>query len=238
MTRNLLLLSTSTVHGSSFLDYCIGDVEDHFTGISEIIFIPFARPGGITYDQYTNLVRSRFSKIGIEVTGVHELKNPSVDVTSYKGVYIGGGNTFLLLRDLYQHNLVDILKKSILEQGMRYMGSSAGSNVACRTINNTNDMPIVYPPTFNALSLVPFNINPHYMDPDPASKHKGETRETRIKEFHFQSDIPVIGLREGSHLKIDESNISIGGELPIRLFRKGSDPNEIKPEENISFLLA
>lgn len=238
MTRNLLLLSTSTIHGSSFLDYCIDDVEAHFKGIDKIVFIPFARPGGISHDDYTNLVRSRFSKIGIEVTGAHELKNPSYDITSFKGVYIGGGNTFLLLTDLYENNLVDVLKISVLENGMRYMGSSAGSNVACKTINNTNDMPIVYPPSFDALSLVPFNINPHFMDPDPASKHKGETRETRIREFHFQSNIPVVGLREGSHLKIDESNVSIGGELPVRLFRKGSDPKEIKPEEDISFLLA
>lgn len=238
MTRNLLLLSTSTIHGSSFLDYCIGDVEEHFKGISKIAFIPYARPGGISYDEYTNIVRTRFAKIGIEVTGVHELKNPSIDINSFNGVYIGGGNTFLLLSDLYQHNLIDVLRNLILEQGMRYMGSSAGSNVACRTMNNTNDMPIVFPPTFEALSLVPFNINPHYMDPDPASKHKGETRETRIKEFHFQSNIPVVGLREGSHLKIDETKISIGGDLPVRLFRKGSDPKEINPKEDISFLLS
>lgn len=238
MSRDLLLLSTTTVYGSSFMDYCIDDVADHFQGLKEIAFVPYARPGGISHDEYTNIVQNRLKKIGIEVKGVHELENPKDSISSFGAVYIGGGNTFLLLKDLYSSGLIESVRKEVLNNGMKYMGSSAGTNVACKAINNTNDMPIVYPPSFEALGLIPFNINPHYLDPDPNSKHKGETRETRINEFHFQSSIPVVGLREGSLLKIDDNKVSIGGKLPVRLFTKGNAPKEIAPEEDLSFLLS
>ncbi len=238
MSRSLLLLSTSTIHGSSFLEYCLDDVKSHFAGIEEILFIPYARPSGISHNEYTNIVRSKLKDINIDVKGIHEFDDPVKAVKSYRGVYIGGGNTFVLLKMLYENNLVGAIRDQVNSGHLKYMGSSAGTNVACKSINNTNDMPVVYPPSFEALGLVPFNINPHYLDPDPNSTHKGETRETRINEFHFQQDVPVLGLREGSGLKIEGDEISLTGNLSARLFRKGKEPLEMSTKDDFSFLLS
>lgn len=236
-SRNLLLLSTSTIYGSGFLDYCIEDVKSHFEGINSILFIPYARPSGITHEEYTDLVRERLFKIDIQVKGINEFNNQQKALDEFGGIYIGGGNTFLLLRELYAQNLMGGIREKVNSGAMRYMGSSAGTNVACMTINNTNDMPIVYPPSFEALELAPFNINPHYIDPDPESKHKGETRETRINEFHTQGNIPVVGLREGSYLKIEKDDIQLFGNHSARIFRSGQSPEEIKSGQNLKFLL-
>ena len=238
MPRQLLLLSTTSVHGSSFMEYCIDEIAVHFSGVKEILFVPYARPSGISHDEYTDLVRNKLSDVGIGVKGVHELENPKSELQNYEGIYIGGGNTFLLLKQLYENHLVEKIRNLVMSGKLCYMGSSAGTNVACQTISNTNDMPIVYPPSFNALSLVPFNINPHYLDPDPNSKHKGETRETRINEFHYQESYPVLGLREGSFLKISGNQIELGGDLKMRLFQKGKEAVEMGPEEDFSFLLS
>jgi len=238
MSRELLLLSTTTIHGSTFLEYCIDVVTEHFAGIDEILFVPYARPSGISHDEYTELVRGKLAAVNIKVKGIHELDDIENQLNDYKGIYIGGGNTFLLLKQLYENNLIASIRKRVKGGKMRYMGSSAGTNVACVTINNTNDMPIVYPPSFEALGLVPFNINPHFLDPDPNSKHKGETRETRINEFHTQSDIPVVGLREGSWLKISGNDISLGGALSARMFRKGINTVEMYGHEDLNFLLS
>ncbi len=237
MPGKILLLSTSTIHGSSFLEYCLDEVKEHFSNTDEILFVPFARPSGISHDEYTELVRGKLELIGKTVRGIHEFDDPLKAVEDAKGIYVGGGNTFLLLRELYNHQLLEPIKRKVTSGELRYMGSSAGTNVACQTINNTNDMPIVYPPSFNAIGLVPFNVNPHYLDPDPNSKHKGETRETRINEFHTQERIPVVGLREGSWLKIYDDKISLGGELTARIFRQGEEPAEMSSEEDFSFLM-
>lgn len=237
MTREILLLSTSTVYGGTFLDYCLDEVNEHFEGTDEILFVPYARPGGISFDDYTGLVSKKFREMNKKVTGAHEVENLTGKLNHFGGVYIGGGNTFLLLKTLYDLNLMEGLRHVVLKEKMKYMGSSAGSNVACKTISNTNDMPIVYPPSFDALSLVPFNINPHYLDIDPTSRHQGESRETRIREFHFQFKIPVVGLREGSWLKITDDKISLCGNLQARLFMPGSAPAEKSPSDDLSFLL-
>lgn len=235
-SKNLLIVSTSTVHGQPYLSYIKSEVENHFKGVSEIIFIPFARPGGISWDEYTEIARKFFSQINISVKGIHEFESMEQGLKSAEGVFTGGGNTFVLLKQIYDADLMDTLRDRI-NNGMPYMGTSAGSNLTGQTINNTNDMPIVYPPTFDAIGAVPFNINPHYLDPDPTSKHMGETRQTRINEYHHYNDLYVAGLREGSYLTYRNGILSLGGTLKMRLFKNGQEPMEIEPGTDLEFML-
>ncbi|GAB3830785.1 dipeptidase PepE [Pontibacter rugosus] len=195
MIRNLLLISTSTTHGTGYLEHAEEEMKNLLKGKSSILFIPYARPGGISHKAYTDKAREPFEKWGISVTGVHEYEDPTKAVQEAEAVFIGGGNTFVLLRNLYQNKLVKPLQERV-NKGMPYIGTSAGTNVAGKTIGTTNDMPIVHVKTFDALQLVPFNINPHFQDPDPNSTHMGETRDTRIAEFHHHNRQPVVGLRE------------------------------------------
>lgn len=225
--KNLIIASTSTIHGSDYLDYIINDLKIFFKDTSEILFIPYARPSGISHEDYTNKVAKVFSRIGKKVKGIQEFNNPQEAVQQAKGIFTGGGNTFVLVNQLYRNALLEPLKTAI-NNGTPYLGTSAGSNICGLTINTTNDMPIVYPPSFKALGLVPFNINPHYLDPDPNSTHKGETREARIKEFHQFNTQPVIGLREGSWLEVKNSSIILKGNLPARIFEHGKEPYEVK----------
>ena len=215
--KKLLLASTSTIYGSDYLAYLLDDVARFFKDIKTVVFIPYARPSGISYDDYTAIAAKAFAKINISVKGIHTFDNPKEAIANAQAVFTGGGNTFLLLKTLYENDIISILQAKI-NKGMPYMGTSAGSNIAGQTIKTTNDMPIVYPPSFDALQLIPFNINPHYLDADPNSKHKGETRETRILEYLSQNNIPVIGLREGSWLEVSGSVIELKGELKARLF--------------------
>jgi dipeptidase E len=212
------------------------DIQKHFLGCSEIVFIPFARPGGLSWDDYTEVARKYFAQHNIEVKGLHQFDDSKMALENAQGVFTGGGNTFVLLKELYDQNVVNVLRKKIAD-GMPYMGTSAGSNLTGMTVNNTNDMPIVYPPSFDAIGAIPFNINPHYLDPDPTSKHMGETRETRIKEFLVFNDLPVVGLREGSFLKVSGNDIQLHGELPMRIFEKNKTPYEVNSGDDISFLL-
>ena len=217
------------------MSYLLDEVADFFKGKGEILFIPYARPGGISYDEYTAMPRAAFEQVGLRVKGVHEFDDPAKAIKEAKGIFTGGGNTFLLLKTLYDNGLIEPLREAV-KSGTPYMGSSAGSNITGLTIGTSNDMPIVYPPSFDALQLVPFNINPHYLDPDPNSKHQGETREMRINEFRFQNSQPVIGLREGSWLRVENGSIQLKGELDARLFEKGKEPREVAPGD-VSFLL-
>ncbi len=221
----ILAASTSTVYGSGYLEYIL-DRAVEFLNADEILFIPYARPGGATYDEYTEAPKKAFAQKNISVKGIHEFDNPKIAIQSAKAIFIGGGNTFLLLKTLYELDLMNSLKEAVAK-GTAYMGSSAGSNLTGLTIGTTNDMPIVYPPSFDALGFLPFNINPHYLDPDPDSTHKGETRETRIKEFHKFNSQPVLGLREGSWLEVQNGEIELKGELTARLFRQGKEPMEL-----------
>tara|TARA_R110000751_G_scaffold39467_2_gene93708 strand:- start:854 stop:1561 length:708 start_codon:yes stop_codon:yes gene_type:complete len=227
--KQLIIASTSTLHSGQYLDYLLDDLKIHFKNIDDIVFIPYARPSGITHDEYTKKAAKAFAKIGIAVKGLHEFKNPAEAITTAKGIFTGGGNTFVLVNALYKFKLINPLKAAV-KNGTPYLGTSAGSNICGLTMCTTNDMPIVYPPSFKTLSFVPFNINPHYLDPDPSSKHMGETRETRIKEFHKFNTQPVVGLREGSWLKIKGQSIQLKGVLNARVFEHGSEPYEIETD--------
>ena len=195
--KNILIASTSTLHNGSYLDYLLPELQLFFRNCTEIIFIPYARPSGISHDDYTQKVREAFSKINIQVKGIHEFEDPISTIEIAKGIFTGGGNTFLLVSQLYKTKVIDVLEK-VVKNGTPYLGTSAGSNICGLTMNTTNDMPIVYPPSFRTLGFVSFNINPHYLDPISGSTHMGETRETRIHEFHQFNPQPVVGLREGS----------------------------------------
>lgn len=217
----LLLISSSVVHGYGFLDHSEPEIRRFLEGARSVAFVPFALHD---HDAYTDRVRERLGRMGFDVTQVRAAE----DVASAEAIFIGGGNTFRLLKLMYERDLVDPIRTRVRD-GARYIGSSAGTNVATPTIRTTNDMPIVQPPSFDALGLVSFQINPHYLDPDPTSTHKGETREDRIREFHEENDTPVLGLREGSMLRRDGTEIFLLGEKNARLFRRGADPVELPP---------
>jgi len=236
MCNRLLLISTSTVHGSGYLDYCADSVTEFLDKVDTVLFVPYARPSGISHSKYTELAGDRFAEMGLKLAGIQDWTDPQAAIQDAQSLFVGGGNTFLLLRDLYRADLLDVARKRVAE-GMPYIGTSAGSNVAGLTIGTTNDMPIVYPPSFDALGLVPFNLNPHYLDPDPMSTHRGETRETRINEFHTLNDQLVVGLREGAWLKVEGSSVILEGSKGARVFRQGLEPEEFEPGASLSFLL-
>ncbi|WP_417557742.1 dipeptidase PepE [Mesoflavibacter zeaxanthinifaciens] len=227
--KQIIIASTSTVHGGQYLDYLLDTLKIHFKDTEEVIFIPYARPSGITHKQYTEKASNAFNKIEKKLIGLHTFKNPKEAIDNAKGIFVGGGNTFVLVNALYKFNLIESLQDAI-KKGTPYLGTSAGSNICGLTMNTTNDMPIVYPPSFKTLGFVPFNINPHYLDPDPNSKHMGETRETRIKEFHQFNTQPVIGLREGSWIEVKDNNLQLKGNLQARIFEHNQEPYEVDPD--------
>lgn len=223
------ILSTSTIHGSGFLEYIQEELANFLKG-KEVTFIPYARPSGVSYDEYTKKVEQAFDKVNIKTIGLHTFENPIQAIQEAEALFIGGGNTFLLLKTLYEKNLIDPLKE-VIYKGTPYIGSSAGSNITGQTIGTTNDMPIIYPPSFDALGILPFNLNPHYLDPDPHSTHKGETRATRIQEFHvFNPDIKVVGLREGSWLNVENGTITLKGTLNVRIFEADLEAYELSTD--------
>ncbi len=230
--KRLIVASTSTVHGSGYLAYILSELATFFKNVNTIVFIPYARPSGISYNIYTAKAREAFEKIGIAVKGIHEFDNPVDAVKNAEGIFTGGGNTFELVNQLYKNNVINPLKEAV-ENGTPYLGTSAGSNICGVTMMNTNDMPIVFPPSFDTMGLIPFNINAHYLDPDPTSKHMGETRETRIKEYHVFNETPVLGLREGSWLQVTDSQIELKGTYTARLFRKDAAAIELSTNEII-----
>ncbi|WP_108867109.1 dipeptidase PepE [Aquimarina aquimarini] len=232
---NSIIASTSTIHGSEPLAYLKNTLLDLYTDVEEILFIPYARPSGISHDEYTIGVNNIFKKIDKRIVSIHMFSDPIEALKNAKGIYTGGGNTFLLVDQLYRNGLITPLQEAI-QSGIPYLGTSAGSNICGLTMKTTNDMPIVYPPNFATLGIVPFNINPHYLDPDPSSTHKGETRETRIKEFHNLNSQPVVGLREGSWLKVYKGQITLEGELTARIFEQNKEPYEIESGSSLSEL--
>ncbi|MDN5201760.1 dipeptidase PepE [Fulvivirgaceae bacterium BMA10] len=236
MREKLLLLSNSVNHGKGYLEHAASEIND-FLGseIKEVLFIPYA---GVTmsYDDYTNRVAKPFGSIGYKLRGIHMFDDPVEAVKQASAVAVGGGNTFQLLSCLYKNNLLDEIR-SKARQGMPVLGWSAGSNINGPSIRTTNDMPIVEPPSFRALNLVPFQINPHYTEAT-LPNHGGESRKQRIAEFlELNPDIYVVGIPEGALLRIENGNISTVGPGEIKIFRKGMETKIKKVGDDISFLL-
>lgn len=234
--RRLLLLSNSTNYGEEYLRYPLSIIRS-FLGAdySRVLFVPFAGVR-MTYDDYASRVRERFLEIGYELDSIHEAADPVRAVEEAEAIAVGGGNTFHLLRGLYEANLLEAIRARVSD-GMPYIGWSAGSNVACPTIKTTNDMPVVEPPSFDALSLIPFQINPHYTD-ERVPNHNGETRSERLLEFiEANPGVTVLGLKEGSALRIEGDEITLLGEKSALLFRKGEEVAEYGPQDSLGFLL-
>merc|ERR1719210_89920 len=237
VSRNLLLLSNSTLHPTGYLEYAAEYICDFLKSrnVTEVLFVPYALRN---QDNYAATARKAFESWGFRLSSVHEAENPVLAASKAQAIFIGGGNTFQLLNNLYENKLIDTIRKRVLENGIPYIGSSAGTNVSTVSINTTNDMPIVYPPSFKALGLVPFNINPHYIDTDPNSTHKGETREQRIEQYHEIPGVPpVLALREGSILKVEGSKATLLGKFHARLFMAGEETKELPTGHDFSFLL-
>lgn len=221
------------MHGSSYLDYCSDEIKNFLgTSVGQVLFIPYALAD---HDHYASIVRKKFQEMGYNLVSIHELESKEDAVKNAEAVFIGGGNTFRLLSKLYENNLVSLIRDKVLS-GVPYIGTSAGSNVACCNIKTTNDMPIIYPSSFEALNLVPFNLNPHYIDPDPSSTHMGETREQRLKEFLEENTNIVIGLREGGILRVDGTTMKLE-KGSARIFFSNGRVEEYKDGTDLSFVL-
>jgi dipeptidase E len=221
----LLLISTSTVYGTGYLDHAEQEIRETMGNARRLIFIPYALADRAAY---ARKAASRFAKMGFECKSVDAYKDVVRALDDADALFVGGGNTFRLLKALHELGLVEAIRRRV-EQGMIYMGASAGSNVACPTIRTTNDMPIVEPPTLKALNLFPYQINPHYTDPDPDSTHMGETREERLLQYLEENEGPVIGLREGTMLAVRKGAIRLKGLRGARIFRKNCAPEELVP---------
>jgi len=229
----ILLISSSNVHGTGYLDHAEPEIRDFLGATRRVLFFPWALRD---LDGYAAKVRERLGRMDFDVDSAHEAPDPVRAVEDAEAVFVGGGNTFRLLKKMYELDLLVPLRRRVRE-GMPYIGSSAGSNVAGETIRSTNDMPVVEPPTLSALGIVPFCMNPHYLDPDPTSTHKGETREERIAQFHEENEQPVVGLREGAILRVEGDTVSLRGIARMRLFRRGQPPQEFEPGARLDFLL-
>lgn len=204
-------------------------------GISEITFIPYARPDGLSHEEYTAKIRPGLEAFGFSVRGIESYDDPKEGIASAEAIFVGGGNTFVLVRDMYANGLLDPIRDRV-KNGMPYMGSSAGSNLAGLSCGTTNDMPIVYPPSFDTLQLVPFNINPHYPKSE-LTGHFGETRDQRINEFHFYNEQPVIALREDSALQVTDGKVTLHGNSPARIFEAGKEARDLDPSSDFQFLM-
>ena len=233
MPRRLVLASTSKVHGTGYLDHLLPWLEGLFAGVGRLLFVPYALHD---LDGYTGTVRQRFAALGVEVDGIHRAGDPVAAVDAAEAIFIGGGNTFRLLDRLLRGALVEPIRRRVLG-GLPYLGASAGSNVAGPTIRTTNDMPIVRPASFRALGLVDFQINPHYVDPDPGSSHMGETRDTRLREFHEENETPVVALREGALLEVEDERVTVAGEPGGKLFQPGAEPRPLVAGDRVDRLL-
>ena len=230
----VLLISNSTLHGRGYLDHAETEIRQLLGSARRVIFIPFALADR---DAYAAKAAERFAAFGYELTSIHQAADPWQAIESADAIFVGGGNTFRLLNALYDHEIFSLIRRRVTT-GMPYIGSSAGSNVAGPTIKTTKDMPIVEPPSFAALGLVPFQISPHYLDPDPRSTHMGETQEERIRQFHEENATPVAGLREGAMLVCEGGRYSLRGVAGARLFRQGREPVETMPVADVTELLA
>ena len=230
--KRVLLISNSTLYGSGYLDHAESEIRSFLGTVGRVLFVPFAL---YDRDAYASMARARFQKIGYALESIHQAADAQQAVNDAEAIFIGGGNTFRLLKALYDANVLQTIRQRVAE-GMPYIGSSAGSNVAGPTIKTTKDMPIVQPPSFDALGLVHFQISPHFLDPDPNSTHMGETQEERILQFLEENDTPVAGLREGAMVRVENDSTVLKGTSGARIFRKGHDPVEAKPGEKLDYL--
>jgi len=229
----LLLISNSTLYGSGYLDHAETEIRDFLGDVKRVLFVPYALHD---CDAYAATAKARFAKMNYELSSIHQTKDPVRSVEDTGAIFIGGGNTFRLLKNLYDFKLIEPIRRRVAA-GMPYIGSSAGSNVAAPTIKTTNDMPIVEPPSFDALNLVWFQINPHYLDADKNSTHMGETREQRLLQYLEENDTPVAALREGAMLRIENGVTLLKGSSGARIFRRGLEPVEMSPGDQLDALL-
>lgn len=230
--KRLLLISNSTLYASGYLDHAEKEIQNFLAKIQRVLFVPFAL---YNRDAYTYTARERFQKMGYALDSIHTAPNPQNAVNDAEAIFIGGGNTFRLLKSLYDADVLETIRRRV-NGGLPYIGSSAGSNVAAPTIKTTNDMPIVEPPSFAALDLVPFQINPHFLDPDPNSTHMGEIREVRIRQFLEENATPVVGLREGAMLLVENNSVLLKGSSGARIFRRDQEPIEVAPGGKLDHL--
>lgn len=228
-TTRILLISNSTVYGRDYLDHVHDQITSFLSGAKKILFFPFA---SFDREDYAAKAKARFAAMGYALESAHAVRNAQRAVEETDAIFIGGGNTFRLLKALQDLDLIESIRAKI-KIGVPYLGSSAGSNVAGPTIKTTKDMPIVQPRSFDSLGLVPFQISPHFQDPDPNSKHMGETQEERILQFLEENETPVVGIREGAWLLCENGAVTLKGKTGARIFRLGESPVEAKPGDNI-----
>ena len=233
--KKMLLASTSIIYGQNYLEYLHDEIKNLFSGCKKILFVPYARPSGISHLEYTEKAKNVFKIINLEIID-YTNEDLRESLEKCDGIFAGGGNTFLLLNKLYQYSLIDILKNKI-NSGIPYLGTSAGSNICGMTIGTTNDMPIVHVKNLEALGIIDFNINPHYLDPIDGFEHMGESRETRINEFHKFNDQFVIGLREGSYLQVEGDDIYLKGLKHAVIFKKENEKFEIENGFNLKNII-
>ena len=234
MAKRILLISNSTSYGSGYLDHCERGIRSFLGGLERVAFVPFA-----LFDRaaYGERARARLAGMGYRVEPILEPGSAPAILERTQAIFIGGGNTFRLLHALYEFDLLGPIAQ-LVARGLPYIGSSAGSIVAGPSLKTTKDMPIVQPPSFLALNLVPFQISPHYLDPDPTSKHMGETQEERILQFLEENDAPVVGLRESAMIRIEGSFATLRGTAGARIFRRGHPPEEFLSGASLEALLA
>lgn len=234
MNNDLLLLSNSRLHGREYLEHALDAIAEFLQDRRTVHFIPWALED---HEGYTDKVRSALAPLRVAVRGLHAERDPRAAVESAEVLFVGGGNTFRLLASIQRHGLLEPVRRRVASGALSYWGSSAGTNHACPTIRTTNDMPIVQPQSFDAFGLVPFQVNPHYLDPDAGSTHMGETREERIRQFLEENDVPVLGLREGAWLRRRDTTLLLEGTTGAVLFRKGEEATSFTPGADLSFLL-
>jgi dipeptidase E len=233
MSVRILLISNSTIHGRGYLDHAEPAIREILGGARRILFFPFAL---YDRDAYAAKAAARFATMGYTLQSAHAVVDPREAIKATDAIFIGGGNTFRLLKTLQEFDWIEPIRSRVCT-GTPYIGTSAGSNVAGPTIRTTNDMPIVQPRSFDSLRLVPFQINPHFQDPDPNSTHMGETREERIVQFLEENETPVLGMREGAWVRVTHGSAILGGANGGRVFRRGHAPVEVVTGEEISGLV-
>ncbi len=224
MNKQLLLISSSRYQGGEFFAHCSSAIKKFlgtFLDSENVVFIPYALKN---YDAYTAKIREAFSKMGYSIISVHEVADPKnlIADNNTKAIFVGGGNTFRLKKMLETNLLVDVIATHV-GAGKKYLGSSAGTVMSCPTIKTTNDMPIVMPKSFDALGLVNFQINPHFVPGSLVPNHMGETRETRLAEYHEENDLNVIGLPEGNWIKVNGDEYTLHGTGDAMIFLKGGE---------------